>query len=170
MACKGRDVPPELIERGLNDDDWCVRVVALEACQGRDVPIEWIERGMTDKKWIVRAAAMNACKSNGIPVPVIRTFEPPEQVYKQCVGGVIVVAEIPKDAQVRGNLGRKCRADKAIIKQIIGSEVGISLYDRNTSYHVGDVIEIDNFDYSDRECSTGFHFFCAREEAEWYEF
>lgn len=48
----------------------------------------------------LRAAAMNACKANNIPIPVIRTIEPPEKVYKKCIGGIIVVASIPKDAQV----------------------------------------------------------------------
>lgn len=32
----------------------------------------------------------------------------------------------------------------------------------------GDEIEIDNFDLSDEECSTGFHFFCTKELAENY--
>ena len=85
---------------------------------------------------------------------------------------VIVVAEIPKDAQVRGGYGRKCRADKAIIKEIIGDfcgeKVGISVFDKTTAYYAGDEVKIDDFDMSNEECSTGFHFFCTREEAEAY--
>lgn len=110
--------------------------------------------------------------TNNIPVPVIRTIEPPELVYKKCIGGIIVVASIPKDAQVRGSVGHKCRASKAVIKEIIGDlcgeQVGISKYDLRTLYYAGDEVEIDNFDFSNEECSTGFHFFCTIEEARRY--
>lgn len=88
------------------------------------------------------------------------------------MGGIIVVAEIPKDAQVRGNFGCKCRASKAVIKNVIGDlcgeSVGISKFDLRTLYYAGDEIEIDNFDYSNAECSTGFHFFCTKQEAKNY--
>lgn len=100
---------------------------------------------MKDEDWRVRAAAMNACKANNIPVPVIRTIEPPELVYKKCIGGIIVVASIPKDAQVRGSVGHKCRASKAVIKEIIGDlcgeQVGISKYDLRTLYYAGSSLE-----------------------------
>ena len=162
----------EVIERWLKDDDCDVRAAAMNACQGREVPLEVIERWLKDDDWRVRAAAMNACKVNNIPVPVIRTIEPPELVYKKCIGGIIVVASIPKDAQVRGSVGHKCRASKAVIKEIIGDlcgeQVGISKYDLRTLYYAGDEVEIDNFDYSNEECSTGFHFFCTIKEARRY--
>ena len=134
--------------------------------------LEVIEKGLKDEDCDVRAAAMNACKANNIPVPVIRTIEPPELVYKKCIGGIIVVASIPKDAQVRGSVGHKCRASKAVIKEIIGDlcgeQVGISKYDLRTLYYAGNEVEIDNFDFSNEECSTGFHFFCTIEEARRY--
>lgn len=171
-ACVGRDVPLEVIWRGLQDFDCDVRLAAMDACQGREVPAEIIEQGVKDTDADVRVAAINVCKANGLPVPVIRTFEPPEQVYKKCVNGVIVVAEIPKDAQVRGRFGCKCRASKAVIKDVIGDihgvKVGISTYDLKTLYFVGDKVEIDDFDYGDEESSTGFHFVCTRQEAEIY--
>lgn len=142
----------------------------------KDVPLEVIERWLKDSDSDVREAAMNAwvkaCKILGIPVSTIRTVEPPERVYKKCIGGVIVVASIPKDAQVRGKEDGKCRANKALIVDVIGDlcgePVGISIFDRTTTYYVGDEIEIDNFDLSDKECSTGFHFFCTKELAEKY--
>lgn len=137
-----------------------------------EAPLEVIEQGLKDEDCDVRAAAMNACKANNIQIPVIRTIEPPKLVYKKCVGGIIVVASIPQDAQVRGSVGHKCRASKAVIKEIIGDlcgdPVGISKYDMRTLYYTGDKVEIDNFDFSDEGCSTGFHFFCTREEAEIY--
>ena len=144
----------------------------MNACNGKDVPLETIERWLKDEDWRVRAAAMNACKRMGIEIPVIRTIEPPKRVYKKCVGGVIVVAEIPNDAQVRGKVSGKCRCNKAKIVDIIGDfageKVGISIWDRTTTYFIGDDVEIDNFDMSNEECSTGFHFFCTKEQAESY--
>ena len=135
--------------------------------------IEVIEKGLQDSDWRVRAVVMNACKKVGIPIPTIRTIEPPQRVYKKCVGGVIVVAEIPKDAQIRGKIIGKCRTNKAKIVDIIGDfageKVGISIWDKTTTYFIGDDIEIDDFDMSDdEECSTGFHFFCTIEQAQNY--
>ena len=165
-------IPLESIQQGLKDLDCDVRAAALNACQGREVSLDIIQQGLKDPDWSVRAAALNACQEKGIPIPVTRTIDPPDLVYKRCLAGVIIVAEIPKDANVRGSFGRKCRADKAIIKEVIGDffgePVGISIYDKKTTYYAGDVIEIENFDYSDEECSTGFHFFCTKEEAENY--
>lgn len=127
---------------------------------------------MKDEDWRVRAAAMNACNRMGIPIPTIRTVEPPDKVYKKCVGGVIVVAEIPKDAQVRGTVDSKCRCNKARIVDIVGDfageKVGISIWDRTTTYFIGDDVYIEDFDISDEECSTGFHFFCTLEQAQRY--
>ena len=162
----------EVIEKWLKDSDWRVRAAAMNACAGKDVPLEVIEKGLKDSDCDVRAAAMNACKKAGIPIPTIRTIEPQQRVYKKCVGGVIVVAEIPKDAQIRGKIIGKCRTNKAKIVDIIGDfageKVGISIWDKTTTYFIGDDIEIDDFDMSDEECSTGFHFFCTIEQAQCY--
>jgi len=167
-----KELSIETIERGLKDQDWRVRAAAMTACQGKDVPLETIERWLKDQDCDVRAAAMTACQANGIKLPVIRTIDPPKTVYKKCVGGVIVCAEIPEDAQVRGSVGRKCRASKAyitdIIGEIAGEKVGISKYDMRTTYFAGDEVIVENFDFSDEECSTGYHFFCTIEEARNY--
>jgi len=167
-ACQGRDVPLEVIERGLRDEDCDVREAAMNACQGRDVPLEVIERWLRDEDWRVREAAMNACQERG-GAPVVRTFEPPATVYKKCLANVIVAAKIPGDAQVRGTPGGKCRASKAIIAEVIGNicgePVGVSIWDKKTTYYVGDEVFIEDFDFSNKECSAGFHFFCTLEEA-----
>ncbi len=142
--------------------------------------VAWLMAWLVDKldrpgKWLrdadddVRQAAMNIClKKAGVS----RTFEPPKEVYKKCFGGVIVCAQIPDDAHVRGMAGRKCRASKALIKKVIGDvcgeAVGISKYDMKTLYYEGDIVDIPDFDLSFEECSTGFHFFCSRIEAENY--
>lgn len=163
------DIPVEVIKKGLEDEEFPVRVSALRACLGRDVPFEIIDRGLKDDFLPVRITAAQVCQANGIEVPPSRTFEPPDLVYKKCVGGVIVVAEIPKDAHVRGRPGLKCRASKAIIKDVIGGlfgeSVGISIYNCDTAYYAGDEIEIQNFDFGEAECAAGFHFFCTLEEA-----
>ena len=162
----------EVIEKWLKDSACDVRQAAMNACQGKDVPLEVIEKGLKDEDWRVRQAAMNACKQAGISIPIIRTIEPPRNVYKKCVGGVIVVAEIPQDAEVRGKTTGKCRTNKAKIVDIIGDfageKVGISIWDKTTTYFIGDDVEIDDFDMSDEECSTGFHFFCTLEQAKDY--
>jgi hypothetical protein len=167
-----KDIPLEVIERWLKDSDCDVRSAAMNACQGKDIPLEVIERGLKDSDWRVRSAAMNWYKSVRMEIPYSRNFEPPKFVYKKCVAGVIVVAEIPNDAHVRGRSGQKCRASKAKIVDIIGTicgeQIGISKHDLKTVYFIGEEIEIDNFDFSDEECSTGFHFFCTQVEAERY--
>ena len=166
-----KQITLEIIERGLSDGDWRVREAAMNACKGREVPIEIIERGLRDEDSDVREAAMNACK--GREVPPIRTFEPPEMVYKKCIAGVIVIAEIPKDAQVIGQFGEKCRASKARIIDIegdfLGEKIGISNFDRLTSYRIGDEIVVDDFDISFEKCAAGFHFFCSKDEAVNYD-
>ena len=171
-ACRGKDVPLEVIERWLKDSDWRVRQAAMNACQGKDVPLDIIERGLKDNDCDVRQAAVRYCEQRGIEIPVIRTIEPPEKVYKKCLDGVIVVATIPYDAEVRGNYNGKCRANKAKIVDIIGDfcgeKIGFSTYDYTTTYFIGDEVVIDDFDRSFEECSTGFHFFCTREQAENY--
>ena len=140
--------------------------------KNHQLKLETIERWLKDADWRVRAAAMNACQKRGIPFPPSRTFEPPEKVYKKCLSGVIVVAEIPQDAHVRGKAGGKCRASRAKIVDIIGDfcgeKVGVSQYDKKTLYFIGDEVEIENFDMSNYECSQGFHFFCTKKEAENY--
>lgn len=138
-----------------------------------NIPLDIIRQWLDNKNWAVRKAAMQACQTNKTSIPIIRTFEPPTLVYKRCVADVIVVAEIPKDAQVRGKPGQKCHTNKAIIKEVIGEiwgeKVGISIHDRTTAYFVGDEIFVDDFDISDEECSTGFHFFCSLQEAQDYK-
>ena len=163
----------EIIERWLRDKDWVIRQAAMNACTSRtDIPLEIIERWLRDENQVVRQTAIRVCNSLGIKLPLIRTMEPPEMVYKKCLYDVIVVAKIPEDAQVRGDFGLKCRSDKAIIIDIIGDtygeKLGISAYNSNMVYMIGDEIEIPDFDYSNEECSTGFHFFCTLDEAKSY--
>ena len=54
-----RNLPLDIIEQGLKDEDCDVRAAAMNACQGREVPLDIIERWLKDEDWRVRAAAMN---------------------------------------------------------------------------------------------------------------
>ena len=174
--CAGRDdIPLEWIEDGLNNSkSTVIRFAAINACIGRDdIPLEWIKERLFNNDFLhIQLAAVQCFKTKNLPIPLKRTFEPPDVVYKKCINGVIVCAEIPADAQVRGVEGCKCRADKAKIIDIIGGtygeKVGISTFDNSTLYFVGDEVNIEDFNYSNEECSTGFHFFCTEKEAKKY--
>lgn len=175
MSIKYQPVPNafmvDQIARWLQDDeDSHLRVTALQACVRWDVPAAIIRRRLTDENQTIRKTATMICKQKGIALPLVRMVEPPPIVYKKCIGDVIVCAQIPADAQVRGQEGTMCRADKAIICRIIGDfygeKVGISLHNQTTTYWVGDTISVEDFDMSNDLHSSGFHFFCSRKEAE----
>ena len=169
-----KNIPVEIIEKGLRDADWRVRNTAMNACQNRpDIPVEIIEKWLRDADCDVRNTAMKLAKERGIEnIPPYRAVNPPEKVYKKCEGGAIVVAHIPDDAEVRGTPDGKCRANKAEIQEVIGGffgePVGISIYDGTVWYYAGDVVKIEDFDYSNEECSAGFHFFCDIDKAKAY--
>ena len=173
-ACNG---DKDIIRKGIEDSDWRVRVAAIEACNGDK---EVIRKGMEDSDWRVRAVAIEACNGDKDIIqslidkndPLFRSFEPPKKVYKKCIGDVIVVAEIPEDAFIRGGYSTKCRTNKAkiidILGDICGEKVGISSYDDKVWYRIGDEIVIEDFDFSNEECAPGFHFFCSEEMARKY--
>ena len=89
--------------------------------------------------------------------------------YKKAYGGKIITLEIPIGAKVFSINNNKRRANKAKVIDMQGETELSSWYNTDFKYHVGDEIEITNFDerYS-VECSTGIHFFLTREEAEEY--
>lgn len=93
--------------------------------------------------------------------------------YKVCIDNskyVIVILEIPRGATVFSINGGKCRTNKAKVIDIEGSNRGKS-YFRNTSYYVGDVITVYNFNCQyNVECSNGIHFFLNKEDAYEYMF
>ena len=96
--------------------------------------------------------------------------------YKKCRDNLIVKLEIPEDALRSSATTRKCRCSKAkvlSITNIDGLEVNVvyavSKHDSGFLYKVGEVVSVDDFDTNRwNECSTGIHFFMAREEAVLY--
>jgi hypothetical protein len=98
----------------------------------------------------------------------IRTILPEGDLigYKKLRDGVVCKIQIPSDARrVGGLIGRKCRAEYAIVLE----GEGTSQHDSNFTYKVGDTIKPDSYDENPmEECSNGVHFFITKEEAEAY--
>ena len=87
--------------------------------------------------------------------------------WKKCQDGVLVKLLIPSDAKRSHGASRKCRAGFVRVLEVIGAEVGISLYDGVTEYRVGETVRPDGWD-DDRWniCGKGIHFYITRAEAE----
>lgn len=86
---------------------------------------------------------------------------------------VIVKLEIPASAKRSSATLRKCRCDKAKVREIYNFDGVVakerkcySSYDNSFIYKVGKTVKVDDFD-EDRwnECSRGIHFFMNRQEA-----
>jgi uncharacterized protein YjbI with pentapeptide repeats len=90
--------------------------------------------------------------------------------WKKCIGGVIVKLKIHQDAKRSNATGRKCRAERAEVLEVIGAAIGISEHDGKTEYRVGKTVECDTWcDDRWQECAGGIHFFITRAEAEEYQ-
>lgn len=90
--------------------------------------------------------------------------------WKKCLGDVLVKLLIPADAKRSNATTEKCRADKAIVLEVIGAEEGVSLFDENFIYRQGEMVEADGFGENRWNNSThGIHFFLTKREAEWYD-
>ena len=89
--------------------------------------------------------------------------------WKKCKNGVLVKLVVGNTAKRSHATGRKCRAEHVKVLEVIGAEVGISTYDPNTLYRVGEIVRCDKWN-EDRwtECGGGIHFFLTRIEAERY--
>ena len=93
--------------------------------------------------------------------------------YKKCRNDLIVKLEIPEDAYRCSATSKKCRCSKAKVLSITNldgseskSDVAVSKYDSSFVYHIGETLEVTDFDQNRwNECSTGIHFFMNREDA-----
>jgi hypothetical protein len=91
--------------------------------------------------------------------------------YKKSNEGKIITLEIPIGAKVFSINNNKRRTNKAKVIDMQGETELSSIYDNSFKYHVGD--EIDIIDFDDRynvECGAGIHFFLNRKEAERFEY
>ena len=90
--------------------------------------------------------------------------------WKKCRGDVIVKLLIKDDTPRSNATGRKCRAERATVLEVIGAEFGISKYDPKFEYIVGSEVVCHEWDANRwNECGGGIHFFITRIEAENYE-
>ena len=171
-ACEGVHFALEDIDVWRHADDLVPRLAAVYASIGRsDVPGEWIKQLLEDPNSYISRKANEACWGRR-DLSFRRDFEPPELVYKKCLGDVIVTATIPADAEIRGLPGTQARTNKATIVDVsgefYGEKVGVADYDQETTYHVGDEVFIPDFDFGSGMCTTGFHFFSSLDEAKEY--
>ena len=90
--------------------------------------------------------------------------------YKKTKEGIVITATIPAGAIVFCINGSKCRTNKARIIDMGGqNKVLHSSYDNKFEYRLMQDIEIEDFNLMyNVECTSGFHFFRTREEAEKY--
>jgi len=87
-------------------------------------------------------------------------------VWKKLEDGKLCQLRIPVEAaRVGGCIGRKCRAEFAVVLE--GG--GISRHDHSFKYRVGKTVRPHKFDPNPLiECSGGIHFFLTKEEAQAY--
>jgi len=83
--------------------------------------------------------------------------------WKKLRDGTICKLKIPAEAKrVGGLIGRKCRADFAVV--IFGE--GRDIHTGNTKYKIGEKVVPDSFDPNPLiECSHGIHFYITEQEA-----
>jgi hypothetical protein len=87
--------------------------------------------------------------------------------WKKCRDGVLVQVQIPESAKRSSATGRKCRAERVLVLQVIGAEVGISQYKPEVTYRASETVECDSWNKNRFiECGGGIHFFLTRIEAE----
>jgi hypothetical protein len=89
--------------------------------------------------------------------------------WKKCRSGVLVKLVVGNTAKRSNATGRKCRAEHVKVLEVIGAEVGISRYNPQVQYRVGEIVRCDKWN-DDRwtECGGGIHFFLTKIEAERY--
>ena len=167
-AIAGRYLPSGKVISMLHHPDSRIRCAGLYACMtNHSVPYtEKADMLLSDDVHVRRLASRICGKTRP---SLVRVINPKGHVFKKCVGGVIIVADIPEDAQIRGNERYGYRADKATVVDVLGDfcgeSVGVSLYRHDVSYRLGAQIRIDDFDFSYETLTTGFHFFTDYNQA-----
>ena len=91
--------------------------------------------------------------------------------YKKARGGKIITLEIPIGAKVFSINNNKRRTNKCNVIDMQGVAELSSMYDYSFKYHVGDEIEIEDFDENyNVDCASGIHFFLTRKEAKNFKY
>ena len=135
----------------------------------------WIKEGCEDMKANLSRADLSDANLREAKLSEADRFRLGEVLnepltgYKKTQEGVVITAEIPAGAIVFCINGSKCRTNKAKITDMDGHEVLHSQYENSFEYHLGQEIEIKDFNLMyNVECASGFHFFRTRNEAEEY--
>lgn len=116
----------------------------------------------------LRDANLLLSKNSGLAIASTRILpEGTLHVWKKCRNNVLVKLEIPAGSKRSHAFGRKCRAQSAIVLEIVGSTEGVGLYDETFIYRPGETVTAKSWsdDFND-VCAGGVHFFITREEAE----
>ena len=91
--------------------------------------------------------------------------------YKKSNEGKIITLEIPIGAKIFSINNSKKRTNKANVIDMQGETELCSMHYTDFKYHVGDEIEIKDFDENyNVECGAGIHFFLTRKEAEKFKY
>lgn len=114
-------------------------------------------------------ANLKDCKESELALAMSTHLpEGPFHAWKKCRGGVIVKLLIPADAQRSHGCERKCRASKAKVLEVIGAEVGLSIYKDAApiEYRKGKTVKPNGWDENRwNTCGQGIHFYITRLEA-----
>jgi uncharacterized protein YjbI with pentapeptide repeats len=87
--------------------------------------------------------------------------------WKRCSLGVLVKVRVPPDARRSNATGRKCRAERVEVLDVVGGEAGESMRNVKTIYRTGETVACHEWcDDRWQECAGGIHFYLTREEAE----
>ena len=113
----------------------------------------------------------NLTGANFTPLDAARLLIVPQEGdvigWKKCEGNIIVKLLIRDGVPRHNATGRKCRAERAEVLEVIGAETASSSYDPKVKYTAGQTVIAENYDPNRfKECAGGIHFYITREEAE----
>jgi hypothetical protein len=111
------------------------------------------------------------CEAKNIP-DLFWTIIVPEGelvVWKKLCGGLCQLL-IPKEARRSNGIGRKCRAEFAVVLSVTpGDKIDYSIHDHSFVYKEGERVVCDKWEENRwNECGGGIHFFLTKQEAESY--
>jgi hypothetical protein len=115
----------------------------------------------------LRGADLRGARLDGATLSPFQVPHGELVVYKK-VCGKIVRLRIPEKARRTASLvGRKCRAEYAVVEWVEGGESVTSNAWSRVTYKAGETVYPNNYNGDIRvECSHGIHFFLTRAEAE----
>ena len=115
-------------------------------------------------------AKLQDANLQGAGLPVLSILPEGDLIgWKKCQGNIMVKLSIPADALRSNATGRKCRASKAIVLEVLDADTAVSKHDTSFKYVTGQTVEVPDFDEDwTVECGRGIHFFITRQEAERY--